>query len=146
MSRRCSSTSTVGDSPVVPTMTMPAVPCATCKSISLRSAGRSSAPPCRIGVAIATKLPLSIEEEPKKSDILPESPGKLRINSRVARSRRRGRPNSTRVSARQLRRPGPRGSHRSNALYHARPLAFLQALLESDHDQRLAEALQQLIA
>jgi hypothetical protein len=39
MSRQCSSKSTVGDSPV-PTMTIPDVPLAIWKSISLRSAGR----------------------------------------------------------------------------------------------------------
>ena len=73
ISRQCSSTSTVGDSPVVPTMTMPAVPLATWKSISLPSAGRSSAPPSCIGVAIATRLPVNIENEPRKGGILPHS-------------------------------------------------------------------------
>src|SRR6185295_16897589 len=72
MSRQCSSTSTVGDSPVVPTMTIPAVPLATWKSMSLRRAGRSSAPPSRIGVAIATRLPVSMGTCEPKACILPQ--------------------------------------------------------------------------
>jgi hypothetical protein len=39
MISRCSSTSTVGDSPVVPTTPMQSVPSAMCQSTSLRSAG-----------------------------------------------------------------------------------------------------------
>jgi hypothetical protein len=59
---QCSSKSTVGDSPVVPTMTIADVPFATWKSISLPSAGRSSAPPSPMGVAIATMLPVNMED------------------------------------------------------------------------------------
>ena len=39
MISQCSSTSTVGDSPVVPTTPMQSVPSATCQSISLRKVG-----------------------------------------------------------------------------------------------------------
>jgi hypothetical protein len=60
MSRQCSSTLTVGDSPVVPTTTMPEVPDATCQSHRRRSASRSRAPPAFIGVTIATRLPVSM--------------------------------------------------------------------------------------
>ncbi len=66
MSRQCSSTSTVGDSPVVPTITIAAVPLWTWKSINRDSAGRSSAPPSDIGVAIATILPVSMGIAGKK--------------------------------------------------------------------------------
>ena len=71
MSRQCSSKSTVGDSPVVPTITMPAVPFAMWKSMSLRSAGRSSAPPSCIGVAIATRLPVSMSSTAKLPHFTP---------------------------------------------------------------------------
>src|SRR6185503_14270165 len=58
ISSLCSSKSTVGDSPVVPTTTMPSVPSATCQSISLRKRGRSSPPSFSMGVTIATRLPV----------------------------------------------------------------------------------------
>ena len=45
ISSLCSSKSTVGDSPVVPTTTMPSVPSATCQSISFLKAPRSSGRP-----------------------------------------------------------------------------------------------------
>ena len=59
INRQCSSKSTVGDSPVVPTMTIPAVPLSMWNSISRDSAARSSAPPSCIGVTIATMLPVN---------------------------------------------------------------------------------------
>jgi len=62
ISSLCSSTSTVGDSPVVPTTTMPSVPSSTCQSISRLNAPKSSAPSCSpagfIGVTMATRLPV----------------------------------------------------------------------------------------
>src|SRR5436309_746508 len=58
ISSLCSSKSTVGDSPVVPTTTMPSVPSSTCQSMSLRKRGRSSFPSSSIGVTIATRLPV----------------------------------------------------------------------------------------
>src|SRR5258706_12976436 len=54
----CSSKSTVGDSPVVPTTTMPSVPSATCQSMSLRKRWRSRLPSSSIGVMMATRLPV----------------------------------------------------------------------------------------
>src|SRR5258708_13849255 len=60
MSLQCSSTSTVGDSPVVPTITMPLVPSATCQSMSDFNRARSSAPSASIGVTMATRLPESM--------------------------------------------------------------------------------------
>src|SRR5688500_16578513 len=58
ISSLCSSKSTVGDSPVVPTTTMPSVPSSTCQSMSLRKRARSSLPSSCMGVTIATRLPV----------------------------------------------------------------------------------------
>ena len=58
MSSLCSSKLTVGDSPVVPTTTMPSVPSATCQSMSARNRARSRLASSRIGVMIATRLPV----------------------------------------------------------------------------------------
>ena len=61
ISSLCSSKSTVGDSPVVPTTTMPSVPSATCQSISFLKRGEVELPSCSsrfIGVTIATRLPV----------------------------------------------------------------------------------------
>jgi hypothetical protein len=61
ISSLCSSKSTVGDSPVVPTTTMPSVPSATCQSIRLRNDARSMRPSSCIGVTMATKLPVIMQ-------------------------------------------------------------------------------------
>ena len=74
ISSQCSSKSTVGDSPVVPTMTIPDVPFATWKSISLRSAGRSRAPPGCIGVTMAQRLPLSMKGRRENDGFYPIRP------------------------------------------------------------------------
>src|SRR5687767_13825824 len=58
ISSLCSSKLTVGDSPVVPTTTMPSVPSATCQSMSCLKRARSSRPSSCIGVMIATRLPV----------------------------------------------------------------------------------------
>src|SRR5476651_668150 len=60
ISLQCSATSTVGDSPVVPTITMPSVPSATCQSMSAFRRGVSRAPSASIGVTMATRLPESM--------------------------------------------------------------------------------------
>ncbi len=59
MIRMCSSTVTVGDSPVVPTGTSPSMPAAICSSTSLRSASSSTASP-RNGVTSAVMTPVNI--------------------------------------------------------------------------------------
>src|SRR5690349_22264780 len=58
ISSLCSSKSTVGDSPVVPTTTMPSVPSATCQSIRFLKRGKSSFPSSCMGVTIATSEPV----------------------------------------------------------------------------------------
>ena len=114
ISWQCSSTLTVGDSPVVPTTTMPAVPLATWKSISLRSAGRSSAPPGCIGVTIATRLPVSIETQSGKSAILPDSkPASARAGTRIGTSARGN-------IRRQRRRPAAAAPDGRDALHDGR--------------------------
>ena len=60
---RCSSKSTVGDSPVVPTITMPSVPSAICQSINDFRRTKSSAPSGNMGVTIATRLPVNMVYE-----------------------------------------------------------------------------------
>jgi hypothetical protein len=57
MMSQCSSTVTVGDSPVVPTTPMQSVPSAMCQSISLRRASKSTLPSSCMGVTRATMLP-----------------------------------------------------------------------------------------
>src|SRR5690606_2241303 len=65
---RCSSTSRVADSPVVPTATMPSVPCPICHSTSFFSAAQSTARvPDTMGVIIATILPVIIQCSPRKN-------------------------------------------------------------------------------
>jgi len=58
ISSQCSSTFTVGDSPVVPTITMASVPSWTWKSTSRRRPGKSRLPSSCIGVTMATIDPL----------------------------------------------------------------------------------------
>src|SRR3954468_6729284 len=58
ISSLCSSKFTVGDSPVVPTTTMPSVPSDTCQSMRLLKCARSRLPSSCIGVTIATRLPV----------------------------------------------------------------------------------------
>src|SRR5437763_6964394 len=58
ISSLCSSKLTVGDSPVVPTTTMPSVPSATCQSMAALKLARSRLASSRIGVMIATRLPV----------------------------------------------------------------------------------------
>src|SRR2546425_8813548 len=58
ISSLCSSKLTVGDSPVVPQTEMPSVPSATCQSIRLLKRARSRPQSSRIGVMIATRLPV----------------------------------------------------------------------------------------
>src|SRR5260221_7606107 len=53
----CSSKSTVADSPVVPTETIPSVPLSTCHSTKPSRASQSTAPVGAIGVTSATRLP-----------------------------------------------------------------------------------------
>src|SRR5688572_11284239 len=77
MRRWCSSTSTVGDSPVVPTITMAAVPSATCQSMSAFRRGRSRPPSAAIGVTMATILPESMRSGAGKNAILPYGKGLL---------------------------------------------------------------------
>src|SRR5436305_2469437 len=60
ISSLCSSKLTVGDSPVVPTTTMPSVPSATCQSMRFLNLARSRLPSSRMGVTIATRLPVII--------------------------------------------------------------------------------------
>src|SRR4051812_46283122 len=60
MISQCSSTVTVGDSPVVPTTPMHCVPSATCQSIRRRSASKSMLWSSRIGVTSATMLPVMV--------------------------------------------------------------------------------------
>src|SRR5437867_9473107 len=60
ISSLCSSTSTVGDSPVVPTTTMPSLPCSIWKSMSDLKRSKSSRPSSCIGVTIATIDPESM--------------------------------------------------------------------------------------
>src|SRR6059036_255097 len=60
ISSLCSSKSTVGDSPVVPTTTMPSVPCSMWKSMSDLKRSKSRRPSSCIGVTIATMDPESI--------------------------------------------------------------------------------------
>src|SRR4051794_24453225 len=88
MSLKCSSKSTVGDSPVVPTMTMPPVPSATCQSMSDFSRGRSSAPSAVIGVTMATRLPESMRAGCGKSAILPHANGLLAPRAQPLHGRR----------------------------------------------------------
>ena len=54
---QCSSTETVGDSPVVPTTPMQSVPSSMCQSIRRRKASKSTLPSSCIGVTSATMLP-----------------------------------------------------------------------------------------
>src|SRR5581483_8016927 len=56
MTRSCSSWSSVGDSPVVPTGDRQSVPCSTCQSTSWRKAGKSISP-LRNGVTSARVTP-----------------------------------------------------------------------------------------
>jgi len=58
ISSLCSSKLTVGDSPVVPTTTMPSVPSAACQSMRFLKRARSSEPSSRMGVMMATRLPV----------------------------------------------------------------------------------------
>jgi hypothetical protein len=58
MISQCSSTVTVGDSPVVPTTPMQSVPSATCQSIRRRRPSWSTRPSSCIGVTSATMLPV----------------------------------------------------------------------------------------
>src|SRR5690349_20262149 len=74
ISSLCSSKSTVGDSPVVPTTTMPSVPSDTCQSISLRNAARSRAPSSFIGVTMATRLPVIMAPILFQFDLLGSAP------------------------------------------------------------------------
>src|SRR5439155_21445342 len=55
----CSSTSSVADSPVVPTDTIPSMPLSICQSTSLVSASKSTAP-LRNGVTSAVRQPSMI--------------------------------------------------------------------------------------
>ena len=120
MSRQCSSRSTVGDSPVVPTMTIPAVPLATWNSMSRPSAGRSSAPPSCIGVAIATRLPVSMGGLRSETAILPHSTG--------------AGPAVVQPAAGIAARPGARGADGGEPLDHGRAARGVDAaLLERDH-------------
>ena len=108
---------------------MPAVPLATWKSISLPSAGRSSAPPSCIGVAIATRLPVSMGMSRGKGAILPHStaPDGRDAVQRAAISRRDGAAAS-----------GASRSDRRDALHDRRaPAVATTALLERD-DRRAA--------
>src|SRR5204862_299917 len=57
ISSLCSSKLTVGDSPVVPTTTMPSVPSAACQSMRFLKRARSSEPSSRMGVMMAARLP-----------------------------------------------------------------------------------------
>ena len=64
ITRQCSSGVKVADSPVVPTATMPSLPCSKWNSTSRRKASSSSAvsgaAPERIGVTMATRLPVNM--------------------------------------------------------------------------------------
>src|SRR3954470_1936172 len=74
ISKQCSSKSTVGDSPVVPTTTMPSEPSRIWKSTRARRPCRSKLPSSNIGVTMATRLPFSMANFPnKKARILTDS-------------------------------------------------------------------------
>src|SRR5690606_9402094 len=123
----CSSTVTVGDSPVVPTTTIAAVPASTCQSISARYLSRSSDPSSCIGVTMATRLPLIIIEASSLSvsasgpdGVDPERPG--RVAGILAQ---RG------LLPDERRGFGiPRWHDRRHALYQPRPRRVDEALLE----------------
>src|SRR5512133_1818850 len=131
ISSQCSSTVTVGDSPVVPTMTMPSVPSAMCQSMSFFRPGRSRLPSACMGVTIATMLPW----------IMMLCGGKLIKGTIVADSRALG----ALAPLLRLQRPDlavfairPRPNH-ADALDHCRPgLAYIPIFIRQ-HAQAAAE-------
>src|SRR3954452_16641449 len=141
-SRQCSSTLTVGDSPVVPTATMPCVPCSICQSIRCLYASRSRAPSSLMGVAMATRLPVSI--------VVSLGFGtKAAFYSNRGAIQRRGRhgkphrsPYKTAVDERH--RLSARKARRGNALQDARVVTDRPPFLERKHRQAATSHVEKL--
>src|SRR6185369_5423576 len=123
----------------------PAVPLAAWKSISVRRAGRSSAPPGCIGVTIATKLPVSIENNLGKAPFYPNRSGQGTAARPEIGTSARGSILRRSSLSWQQRRPAASAPDGRDALHDRRPRGAYQALLEGNDGQSLAQKRKQFV-